>query len=270
MKQRGGAWLEALNLRKSSATSCPDYSPTWNARARACKRWGLPDTASTGISGRPSKRPSAAEPASCARSSGPTAALRIRGASASPTERGSGSRDSLLPVPHTPTGPSRGLWFLLSKQRSNGGWGEDGGVLPGAAMDRGSRATGGGAAWALSILCRARHPSAPEQRRAAEFLVERQEHDGSWKREPLVGVFNRTCLINYDNYRHYFPIWALAEYTRAQPAESERDLEHLGAGDLGAGAIALEPHQAGLGQFLGQRREGHEATGRPPSRSAAM
>jgi lanosterol synthase len=25
-------------------------------------------------------------------------------------------------------------------------------------------------------------------------------------------VFNRTCLINYDNYRHYFPLWALAEW----------------------------------------------------------
>ena len=45
-------------------------------------------------------------------------------------------------------------------------------------------------------------------------LVERQEPDGSWAREPLVGVFNRTCLINYDNYRHYFPAWALAEWAQ--------------------------------------------------------
>ena len=45
-------------------------------------------------------------------------------------------------------------------------------------------------------------------RRAAAFLVARQERDGSWPRESLVGVFNRTCLINYDNYRHYFPLWA--------------------------------------------------------------
>jgi len=25
-------------------------------------------------------------------------------------------------------------------------------------------------------------------------------------------VFNRTCLINYDNYRHVFPMWALSEW----------------------------------------------------------
>jgi squalene cyclase len=48
--------------------------------------------------------------------------------------------------------------------------------------------------------------------RAAEWLCARQEPDGSWAREPLVGVFNRTCLINYDCYRHYFPVWALAEW----------------------------------------------------------
>jgi hypothetical protein len=26
-----------------------------------------------------------------------------------------------------------------------------------------------------------------------------------------VGVFNRTCLIDYDNYRRHFPLWALSE-----------------------------------------------------------
>jgi lanosterol synthase len=48
------------------------------------------------------------------------------------------------------------------------------------------------------------------------MLISCQTADGSWPPEPLVGVFNRTCLINYDNYRHYFPLWALAEWAEAE------------------------------------------------------
>ena len=36
--------------------------------------------------------------------------------------------------------------------------------------------------------------------------------------EPIVGVFNRTCLINYDNYRNYFPLWALGEWPASASA----------------------------------------------------
>jgi hypothetical protein len=28
-------------------------------------------------------------------------------------------------------------------------------------------------------------------------------------------VFNKTALINYENYRRYFPIWALARFAEA-------------------------------------------------------
>ena len=66
--------------------------------------------------------------------------------------------------------------------------------------------------WALSALLRAGCDDSKAMDDAAEWLAARQEPDGSWAREPLVGVFNRTCLINYDCYRHYFPVWALAEW----------------------------------------------------------
>ena len=36
--------------------------------------------------------------------------------------------------------------------------------------------------------------------------------------EPIVGVFNRTCLINYDNYRNDFPLWALGEWPASASA----------------------------------------------------
>jgi squalene cyclase len=40
-------------------------------------------------------------------------------------------------------------------------------------------------------------------------LLETQLANGDWPRQTLVGVFNKTTLINYENYRRYFPIWAL-------------------------------------------------------------
>ena len=69
--------------------------------------------------------------------------------------------------------------------------------------------------WALSTLVRARHPERDATARAARFLVERQRADGGWAPESIAGVFNRTCMINYDNYRLYFPVWALGEWLAA-------------------------------------------------------
>jgi squalene cyclase len=70
-------------------------------------------------------------------------------------------------------------------------------------------------AWALSTLLRAGHPSHGAQESAVRLLLAGQAADGGWPREAMVGVFNKTCLIHYDNYRHYFPLWALAEWESA-------------------------------------------------------
>ncbi|HEX4448428.1 MAG TPA: terpene cyclase/mutase family protein, partial [Polyangiaceae bacterium] len=114
----------------------------------------------------------------------------------------------------------RGCRFLLDRQRADGGWGEDG---DSCREHRYIQAKQGGVAqtaWALAALVRAGDPDAEAQRRAVRFLVDHQLPGGGWAREPLVGVFNRTCLINYDNYRHYFPLWAIAEWSAAAGADA--------------------------------------------------
>jgi squalene/oxidosqualene cyclase-like protein len=111
---------------------------------------------------------------------------------------------------------ARACAFLLRAQRVDGGWGEDGAscrerrYIP--ARDAGMAQS----AWALSTLVRAGHPSRGAQESAVRLLLAGQAADGGWPREAMVGVFNKTCLIHYDNYRHYFPLWALAEWESAR------------------------------------------------------
>lgn len=107
----------------------------------------------------------------------------------------------------------RACEFLASKQRADGGFGEHGDSCRERRWVEAEQGQVVQTAWALSTFVRAeRCPR--EAERAAKFLQQRQREDGSYPREPMVGVFNKTCLIDYDNYRHYFPLWALAEWAR--------------------------------------------------------
>ncbi len=108
----------------------------------------------------------------------------------------------------------RACGFLIERQNPDGGWGEDSSSCTRRRYIRspGSRAVN--TAWALLTLARCGLAQTAPCRRAAHFLIKQQLASGDWPKEPLVGVFNKTTLINYENYRRYFPIWALSEYAR--------------------------------------------------------
>jgi lanosterol synthase len=115
----------------------------------------------------------------------------------------------------------RACRFLLEHQRRDGGWGEHGDSCRERRYVDSLRLGATQTAWALSALVRARDPDAGAQARAVRTLIDREQRSGGWAREPMVGVFNRTCLINYDNYRHYFPLWAIAEWWKAGVASDD-------------------------------------------------
>ena len=108
----------------------------------------------------------------------------------------------------------RACAFLLSHQNSDGGWGEHPDSCHARRYLQLGQSQAVNSAWALLSLVHAGQAHSDAARRAAHYLVQRQLPDGDWPREALKGVFNRTTLINYENYRRYFPIWALSDYLR--------------------------------------------------------
>ncbi len=125
-----------------------------------------------------------------------------------------GLRASGLPVQHHAF--ERATRWLLSNQRPDGGWGEsfrglhNGEPVP---LPPGEPSLVVQTSWALLTLLDLR-PEQPAVAQAVEqglqFLLSRQQADGTWPEEPASGVFFNTAVLDYRLYRQIFPTWALA------------------------------------------------------------
>ena len=126
--------------------------------------------------------------------------------------------EGLIRSGDTPNSPSikKCCEYLLSKQRENGGWGEDFSSCYDkdyAAKGMDSYGDGGSGvvntAWALLALSEAKCDDVKAVKRGVNYLIKRQLPCGDWPQEGIAGVFNRACGITYTSYRNVFPIWAL-------------------------------------------------------------
>lgn len=119
--------------------------------------------------------------------------------------------------------------FLLSKQRADGGWGESYESSPEKRWIDHARAQPVQSAWAIlglsAVLEHLGGRLTPARQKEITSAVERgvahlvaTQTDDGWPVDMVYGVFNRNCMINYDNYRYYFPLWALSRHARLTAA----------------------------------------------------
>jgi squalene-hopene/tetraprenyl-beta-curcumene cyclase len=108
-----------------------------------------------------------------------------------------------------------GEW-LRSIQNADGGWGESC-----ASYDNGTFTPAGSTpsqtAWAILGLIAGGDAASLSVRHGIEYLLDSQRPDGSWAEDLATGTgFPKVFYLNYHLYKDYFPLLALAAFSKAQ------------------------------------------------------
>ena len=73
--------------------------------------------------------------------------------------------------------------------------------------------------WALIGLLKAKYPHIEPIKKGIKLIMERQQPNGEWLQEAIEGVFNKSCMISYPNYKFTFTIKALGMFAKRYPDE---------------------------------------------------
>ncbi len=131
-------------------------------------------------------------------------------------------------LPHGHDAMRRAVAWLEGAQNPDGGWGEDGFTYParGGTRPDGARrcpSTPSQTAWGMLALMAAGEADGEAVRRAAQWLLDRQDDDGGWPEEDHTGTgFPRVFYLRYHGYRRIFPLWALARLRNLRDSNSRR------------------------------------------------
>ena len=108
----------------------------------------------------------------------------------------------------------RAVEWMISKQRADGGWGEDGASYwDDKPKGEGPMSTPAQTAWAILGLMAAGEVDHPAVAKGIDHLATTQTADGQWHEDYYSAVgFPRVFYLRYHGYKAFFPQWALARY----------------------------------------------------------
>jgi squalene-hopene/tetraprenyl-beta-curcumene cyclase len=109
----------------------------------------------------------------------------------------------------------RASGWLESRQNPDGGWGETPRSYDDPSQKARGESTSSQTAWAVLGLLAAGDVESSAVRRGIEYLLERQNVDGSWSEEAWTGTgFPCVFYLRYHLYPIYFPLLALGTYEK--------------------------------------------------------
>ena len=115
----------------------------------------------------------------------------------------------------------RAARWLAQRQNPDGGWGES----IESYEDDGKKGVGPSTpsqtAWAIMGLVASGVAGDGALQSGLRYLLDNQSGEGTWRQDQWTGTgFPGVFYLNYEYYRHYFPLMALAQYRRAREARS--------------------------------------------------
>ena len=111
--------------------------------------------------------------------------------------------------------------WLLSCQRPDGGWGEDGATYCEERRGEAKDSTPSQTAWALLGLMAAGETEHPALERGIGYLVAHPRQGARWEEPWFTAVgFPRVFYLRYHGYAAYFPTWALGRFGRLKRTNS--------------------------------------------------
>jgi squalene-hopene/tetraprenyl-beta-curcumene cyclase len=115
----------------------------------------------------------------------------------------------------------RAVNWLRQMQRADGSFGESLKSYEVVSSKGQGNSTSSQTAWGLIGLLAGADPNDPAIARAAAYLIEHQNANGSWSEEEFTGTgFPGVFYLKYHLYKNSFPVYALARYrNQAKRAE---------------------------------------------------
>ncbi len=104
--------------------------------------------------------------------------------------------------------------WLKSKQREDGGWGEDNASYHDKKLSGTYHfSTAFQTAWAVLGLMAAGEVASPEVKAGINFILHNQQADGVWNDKCFTAPgFPKVFYLKYHGYDKFFPLWALARF----------------------------------------------------------